>query len=138
MKDGRIVKIESKISDKKHFSLSAIIILSTIVLCVVFMFSPLQIYFRNQIELNTLKSNIEAAKNQKLELNDELKRWDDKNFVVAKARERLGFVFPGEVPVSVIEDKPAKKQTSKSSQIVNTDVWYKQIGDSFSLIQTLP
>ena len=31
---------------------------------------------------------------QKQELENDIKRWDDKAYITAQARERLGFVFP--------------------------------------------
>jgi cell division protein FtsB len=135
------VKIETRIrKTKKYFSLKTVIISATIILCAIFIFSPLQIYFRNQVELNNLQAQIASSEQTKADLQEQLDRWNDKNFVIAKARERLGFVFPGEMQVSVIDDKAkaSEKSAKEKKQIANTDPWYSQIGNSFILTQTLP
>ncbi|MDR2748943.1 MAG: septum formation initiator family protein [Bifidobacteriaceae bacterium] len=135
------MKIETRIQKrKKYFSLKTIIISATVVLCAIFIFSPLQIYFKNQVELNNLQAQIAASEQTKTALGEQLERWNDKNYVIAKARERLGFVFPGEVQVSVIDDsaKDSSKQKEEKKQIANNDPWYTQIGNSFVLTQSLP
>lgn len=38
---------------------------------------------------------------QKRELENDIARWDDKAYVTAQARDRLGFVFPGEQAIRV-------------------------------------
>lgn len=53
-------------------------------------------------ELNGLKRQEAALEAKQQELENDIARWSDKAYVAAQARERLGFVFPGEQVVRVL------------------------------------
>ena len=63
--------------------------------------STFNTYAADLAHLNSLKRQEAALIAQKQELENDISRWDDKNYVAAQARERLGFVFPGETAVRV-------------------------------------
>ncbi|GAB3817097.1 septum formation initiator family protein [Tessaracoccus terricola] len=62
----------------------------------------LRVYFVQAEQIAELRAEIEATRAEIDELEDQLARWDDPAFVEAQARERLGWVFPGEVGYRVI------------------------------------
>lgn len=75
---------------------------------------------------------------KKQELENDIKRWDDKAYVTAQARERLGFVFPGETAVHVLHPEAVtgsedSKSDSSSSSESNKKVlpWYSELAYSF-------
>ena len=63
--------------------------------------STFHTYALNLAELNGLKKQEAALVAQKRELENDIARWDDKAYVTAQARDRLGFVFPGEQAIRV-------------------------------------
>ena len=63
--------------------------------------STFHVYALNMAELNGLKKQEAALIAQKQELENDIARWDDKAYVTAQARDRLGFVFPGEQAIRV-------------------------------------
>ncbi|MDO5093305.1 MAG: septum formation initiator family protein [Propionibacteriaceae bacterium] len=62
----------------------------------------LRVYFGQSQEIATLRAQIETSKQEIADLEDQLSRWQDPAFVKAEARERLGWVMPGETGYRVI------------------------------------
>ncbi|MCI1219825.1 MAG: septum formation initiator family protein [Bifidobacterium sp.] len=58
-------------------------------------------YALNLSELNGLKRQESELIAKKQDLENNIARWNDKAYVTAQARERLGFVFPGEQAIRV-------------------------------------
>ena len=71
-------------------------------------------------------------------MENDIKRWDDKAYITAQARERLGFVFPGEQAVRVLHpeavtgsDSESQKTEDSSSSNKKVLPWYSEL--SYSL-----
>ncbi len=109
-----------------------IVILGTIQLV-----STFHTYALNLAELNGLKKQESALIAQKQELENDIDRWDDKAYITAQARDRLGFVFPGEQAIRVehpeaVTGKTVKKQDSSEDRSQKTVLpWYKEMAYSF-------
>jgi cell division protein FtsB len=58
-------------------------------------------YALNLSDLNGLKRQEAALIAQKQDLENNISRWNDKAYITAQARERLGFVYPGEQSIHV-------------------------------------
>ncbi len=56
-----------------------------------------------QEQLRQLRANIEAAEERTDALELELEQWQDETFVQAQARDRLGYVMPGEQTFRVVD-----------------------------------
>ncbi len=100
------------------------------------MASTFHTYALNMAELNGLKKQEASLIAQKQELENDIARWDDKAYVTAQARDRLGFVFPGEQAIRVEhpeavtgETTEDKKTTDESQKAVLP--WYKEMAYSF-------
>lgn len=98
--------------------------------------STFHVYALNMAELNGLKKQEASLIAQKQELENDIARWDDKAYVTAQARDRLGFVFPGEQAIRVEhpeavtgETTEDKKTTDESQKTVLP--WYKEMAYSF-------
>lgn len=63
--------------------------------------SAFHAYAVNLAQLNELKRQESALVVQKQDLENDIARWNDKAYVTAQARDRLGFVFPGEQSIRV-------------------------------------
>jgi len=60
-------------------------------------------YLDQQAMLEGLRADAAVAQAEVDDLSAEVARWDDPAFLVAQARERLAYVFPGETPFRVID-----------------------------------
>ena len=78
--------------------------------------STFHTYALNLAELNGLKREEASLIAQKQELENDIKRWDDKAYITAQARERLGFVFPGEQAVRVLHPEAVTGSDSESQK----------------------
>lgn len=100
--------------------------------------STFHTYALNLAELNGLKREEATLVAKKQDLENDIKRWNDKAYVTAQARERLGFVFPGETAVRVLHPEAvtgtdSKSETSGSSSESDKKVlpWYSELSYSF-------
>ena len=100
-------------------------------------------YALNLSELNGLKKQEATLEAQKQDLENDIARWDDKAYVTAQARERLGFVFPGEVsvrvehPEAVTGSTTSKSSGTSSAQDEQTTLpWYKDLAYAFQQADT--
>jgi cell division protein FtsB len=62
---------------------------------------PVRTYFAQRTEMKQLKATEEQLRAQITELEQQKVKLADPVFVAAQARERLGFVMPGEIPYQV-------------------------------------
>lgn len=96
-------------------------------------------YALDLARLNDLKREEAALIAQKKELRNDISRWNDKNYVAAQARERLGFVFPGEQSVTVLHPEAVTGTTDDQSAGTDTTSrngskpmpWYNELNYSF-------
>ena len=100
-------------------------------------------YALDLARLNDLKREEAALTAQKKELENDISRWDDKNYVAAQARERLGFVFPGEQAVTVLNpqavtgddttgDGGARRRDPDAA--TKTLPWYSELNYAFGKV----
>lgn len=95
-------------------------------------------YALDLAQLNDLKREEASLIAQKEELENDISRWDDKSYVAAQARERLGFVFPGETSVTVLNPEAVTGKTPEqskgdhhSTKDNKTLPWYTELNYSF-------
>jgi cell division protein FtsB len=62
---------------------------------------PVRTYFAQRTEMKQLKATEAQLRTQIAELEEQKVKLADPVFVAAQARERLGFVMPGEIPYQV-------------------------------------
>ncbi|MGV8846148.1 FtsB family cell division protein [Tessaracoccus sp.] len=62
----------------------------------------LRVYFAQRQEIAQYRAEIQGTLDHISELEDQLERWNDPDFVRAEARTRLGWVMPGETGYRVI------------------------------------
>lgn len=119
---------------------SAVIILVTLMGFILTLPTALQ-FFKQRSANEELRSQLAQIQEQNADATNELSRWQDDRFVIAQARERLTFVFPGEQayrvvdPESVQEPVPAETQGTVedgavTSGLVEDQPWYSTVWDS--------
>jgi hypothetical protein len=66
--------------------------------------SSLRAYLQQRSHINDLKTSIAQREVAIDQLEDEKARWDDPAYVAQQARERLGYVMPGEKTYLVLDE----------------------------------
>ena len=108
------------------------------------MVSTVHTYMLNVAQLNALHRQEAALVAQKQELDNQIARWDDRAYVTAQARERLGFVFPGEQAVRVEHPEAVTGESGRSTGQVQASrsaqalPWYQEIGYAFQQAERIP
>lgn len=95
--------------------------------------SSMRAYLQQRSHINQLRSQIESSERDIAQLEREKRRWKDQAFVEAQARERFGWVLPGETSYQVIgrDGKPLDGTGELSDpDIVERpvpDPWWKKV-----------
>lgn len=99
-------------------------ILLVLVIAVIVLFEPVQIWFEQQARIGELKSEVTKSKAAVAAMQEDLKRWGDKAFVEAQARQRLLFVYPGDVSYLIVNDIVVDDGVSvdASATVTTTDI----------------
>lgn len=82
----------------------ALVLVAVFVLLGLSYASSLRIYLDQQHQLALADQQIAERTAKIAELRAELDRWEDPNFVRAQARDRLGWVMPGEIGYQVVDE----------------------------------
>lgn len=97
----------------------------------------LRVYFVQADEIAALRMEIQARHDEIAQLEDQLERWEDPQFVEAEARERLGWVMPGEVGYRVIgaDGQPLSGETDVlgTEELVAPGTWWEKMWGSVQL-----
>jgi len=107
-----------------------------VVLALAVLLPSLRVYFSQQESLQQLSAEKDQAAAEVDDLTNDLGRWDDPAYVVAQARERLGYVFPGETAYRVVDPEIVTSENedvsgaieSPDTSVVNP--WYTTLWDS--------
>ncbi|MBJ7433920.1 MAG: septum formation initiator family protein [Microbacteriaceae bacterium] len=97
---------------------SVIVGLIIAVFAVVNLWQPVQIWFEQQARIADLDREVAAARATLAEAQADMMRWTDRAYVEAQARERLMFVYPGDISYLVVNDVDAKP--AKSDEVLGT------------------
>ncbi|MFZ0530273.1 MAG: septum formation initiator family protein, partial [Propionicimonas sp.] len=85
-----------------HLTRRALVLSLAVVVLAISFAGSLRIYLAQQHDLAVAEQEIRERSAQIADLEAELARWDDSDYVKAQARDRLGWVMPGETGYRVI------------------------------------
>lgn len=107
----------------------AAILILVLAALVVTLAIPVRAWMSQQAEIAALEADVAQARERVANLQDELADWEDPAFIVAQARSRLHFVFPGEVGYVVLgeDDRPI---VPEDQQETDQSPWYSRLWDS--------
>src|ERR1700744_3055408 len=91
---------------------------------------PVRTYFAQRTEMKQLTASEAALRQQIADLEQQKVKLADPAYIAAQARERLGFVKPGDVPYQVHLPPPAAVPTEPGNQptpAVTNDPWYTSL-----------
>ena len=98
--------------------------------------TSLRIYFHQSRQIATARTEITTRQQRIAELQGELARWNDVEYVKTQARDRLGWVIPGETGFRVIgpDGKPlgggAEIGSGTKPPDTSTDAWWSRLWGS--------
>jgi Septum formation initiator len=98
--------------------------------------TSLRIYFSQAQEISATKAEIADRQQRIRDLQGELARWGDEAYVRTQARERLGWVVPGETGYTVVdaEGKPlgggAQISAEGAPEGQPQDTWWSKLWGS--------
>ena len=78
--------------------------LSLVILAVIVLAPGLRIYIEQQQQIAELRAAVDEKKQSVKDLEDDVARWDDPAYIVSQARDRLVYVYPGDLTYLVIDD----------------------------------
>lgn len=79
------------------------LLLVVIALAIAVALPSVRAYLNQQETLGELRAEAQAGREEVEDLTAEVARWEDPAYLIAQARERLTFVFPGETPYRVVD-----------------------------------
>lgn len=92
---------------------------------------PVRTYFAQRTEMKQLHASEEALRKQIADLESQKAKLADPVYIAAQARERLGFVMPGDIPYQVQLPAGAAAVTTdtgpQSAPVGNNDPWYTSL-----------
>ncbi|BBZ71625.1 FtsB family cell division protein [Mycobacterium paraseoulense] len=102
---------------------------------------PVRTYFAQRTEMNQLTASEAALRRQIADLEQRKAKLGDPAYIAAQARERLGFVKPGDIPFQVQLPPSAATPSEPGGQAVkpaNTDPWYTSLWHTIADTPHLP
>ena len=120
---------------KRGLSNRALIVGIVLFVVAITLAPPIQHYFTQRAQINSLKTQISDNQAMLDKAADELAQWDDPEFVASQARARLHFVFPGERQYIVVGNEEIEnnnQQTKVSGQLPVGIPWYSRLISSIT------
>lgn len=87
-----------------RFSGFTLLMLALVILAVIVLAPNLRILIEQRAQIAQLEQAVKDAEASVAELTEEQARWEDPAYIEARARERLYYVFPGDVSYLVVGD----------------------------------
>jgi len=112
------------------------VLAGVVMLAIALIMPSLRVYFEQQQVLQELRTDAASARTEVKDLRGEVDRWQDPAFLVAQARERLAYVFPGETPYRVVDPETVKTADADASTAVDSartdagNTWYATLWGS--------
>lgn len=97
------------------------IVVALIIVLVAMLGLPLRSWIVQRAEIRGLESQISEVRTDLRQLRAEREQWRDPNFIERQARERLNYVYPGDVGLVVVGGQDAPKQQAQDQ------AWYAKL-----------
>ncbi len=129
---------------RTRFTGRAAVLVLVVALLTVSFASSLRAYVQQRNHLNELKAQIAETEADINDLETEKRRWQDPAYVRAQARERFGFVLPGETGFQVLDENGEPLQTdarlSDPEDVIKVvpDPWWGKAWESVELAGNPP
>ncbi len=135
-------RLHFTVGDGSTYSVSwrALMLLSALAVAFVLLAPTMQYYLRQQALESAVNEEVAAAEARAADLEREIARWSDPAFVETQARQRLGYVMPGQQIYKVVdpevvvgEEEQAEFEAQRDVRRAPPGPWYGQLLDSVKL-----
>lgn len=114
----------------------AVVLAVVLVLALAVVLPSLRAYARQNARLAELTAQVDSARTEVTDLEAELARWEDPEYVVAQARARLFYVMPGETAYRVVDPEtvPGDDEPNDGPEVLpvrEAETWYVDLWGSF-------
>ncbi len=113
----------------------SVIMLTLLVIAVIALAPSIRIFVEQQNQLAELRQAVEDRRDVVNDLNAEIARWDDPAYIEAQARDRLVYVYPGDVTYLVIDDEGSV--TTDDGALISADIQPTQVDWLHALLSTI-
>ncbi|MER7275412.1 septum formation initiator family protein [Dactylosporangium sp. NPDC000244] len=112
---------------------SRAVVLSLVLLVLLLAYAyPVRVYLAQQAEIEALEESQQRQSVKVAEMQARAKKWDDPEYVISQARQRLHMVLPGEKPYVVVD--PANNQATDPAELPGAPKpprpWYDKLWSS--------
>ena len=74
------------------------------ILAVITLFEPVSIWFEQRARISELQHQVTADTEALAEIRANIERWSDPAYIEAQARQRLLYVYPGDISYLIVND----------------------------------
>lgn len=100
---------------------------------------PVRVYLAQESQIAEMQAAQAAQRELIAEKAELVAKWQDPEYVRIKARERLFYVMPGEVPLLVLNDpEGARRDAGQAPAAEAPDRWYETLWSSVAAADTEP
>ena len=118
-----------------RFSGFTVLMLGLLILAVIVLAPNLRILIEQQQTIAQLQQQVDDAQESVDQLNENLARWDDRAYIESQARDRLYYVYPGEVSYLVTGE--ANDVTTNDGVPVSASIQTTQIDWVQTLVSSI-
>jgi cell division protein FtsB len=87
---------------------------------------PVRVYLAQQAEISNLEAAQAAQRQRIVDLNAQLSKWNDDQYVIAQAKRRLHYIRPGEIAY-VIVDGSSGTSTGTGGRSPTGGSWFSEL-----------
>lgn len=117
-------------------SYRTVLVMVVLIVLAAFLISPVKQLLDEAQANRQLHEQIEQEKARQQQLKDQIAQWDDPDYVAAQARERLGYLKPGQTQFVVVDPsgrfvKPKQEQKPLEGP---AKPWFLKMGQSLDAL----
>jgi cell division protein FtsB len=118
-----------------RFSGFTVLMLGLLVLAVIVLAPNLRILIEQQQQIAQLKQGVAEAQQSVDDLTKDVARWSDPAYIESQARERLYYVFPGDISYLVIGD--GSQVTTSDGQPISSSIQTTKVDWVHTLLSSI-
>ena len=118
-----------------QFSGFTALMLGLVILAVIVLAPNLRILIEQRQTIAALEESVAETRESVESLTEDKARWDDPAYIEAQARERLFYVYPGDVSYLVVGS--SDQQTTEDGQPISTEIQTTQIDWMHGLLSSI-
>ena len=100
--------------------------------------APARELLSQRSQISSLNSSIASQQQQVAALQKAQKQWANSTYVEQQARDRLHYVFPGQVPYVTLSPTPVASASAAAAQALASQPWYGRLWSSVQVAANVP